>query len=72
MRKVNVSNEDEEGETPIIDNRAELTIIVRNPAPRRNGNYPRTWMVYSDGHAIRVYVAHDHASHPYVEDKHAA
>ena len=56
----------------MIDNRAELMIIVRNPAPRREGYYPDTWIVYSGGHAIMVHVAHDPASHPYVEDKHAA
>jgi len=56
----------------MIDNRVDLTIIMRNPAPRRERYYPHTWMVYSGGNAIRVHVAHDHASHPYVEDKHAA
>jgi hypothetical protein len=56
----------------MIDNRVDLTIIMRNPVPRRESQYPYTWMVYSGGHAIRVHVAHDHASHPYVEDKQVA
>jgi hypothetical protein len=56
----------------MIDNRVDLTIIMKNPAPRRESQYPYTWMVYSGGHAIMVHVAHDPASHPYVEDKHAA
>jgi hypothetical protein len=55
-----------------IDNRAGLMVIVRNAAPRREGHYPHTWMVYSVGRAIRVHVAHDHASNPYVEDRCAA
>jgi hypothetical protein len=56
----------------MIDNRASLMIIVRNPVPKRERYYPDTWMVYSYGHAIRVHVAHDQAAHPYVENKHAA
>jgi len=56
----------------MIDNRADLAIVMKNPAPTRERHYPYTWMVYSNGHAIRVHVAHDHASHPYVEDKSAA
>jgi hypothetical protein len=54
------------------DNKANLTIIVRNAAPRREEHYPHIWMVYSGGLAIRVHVAYDHASHPYVEDRCAA
>jgi hypothetical protein len=54
----------------ITSNTSNLTIIARNAAPKREGHYPQTWMVYSAGQAIRVDVAHDHASsHPYVEDK---
>jgi hypothetical protein len=51
------------------DNKANLTIIVRNAAPRREEHYPHTWIVYSSGRAISVDVAHDLASHPYVEDR---
>jgi hypothetical protein len=54
------------------ENYANLTIIARNAAPRREENYPHIWIVNSGGKAIRVHVAHDHASHPYVEDRCAA
>jgi hypothetical protein len=51
------------------DDGANLTIVARNAAPCREGIYPQTWLVYSAGQAIRVAVAHDDTSHPYVEDK---
>jgi hypothetical protein len=51
------------------DDRANLTIAARNAVPSREENYPQTWMVYSAGKAVRVAMAHDDASHPYVEDK---
>jgi hypothetical protein len=51
------------------DDRANLTIVARNTAPSREESYPQTWMVYSAGKVIRVAVAHDNTSHPYVEDK---
>ena len=54
------------------DSRANLTIVVRNTAPIREEHYPCTWMVYSGGQAIRLQVAHDRASHPYIEDRCAA
>jgi hypothetical protein len=53
-------------------NSANLTIIARNAAPRREENYPHIWMVNSGGKAIKVHVAHDNASRPYVEDRCAA
>jgi len=56
----------------MIDNRVDLTIIMRNTEPRRERHYPHTWMIYTGGHAIMVHVEHDHASHPYVEGKHVA
>jgi hypothetical protein len=54
------------------DNRTNLTIIARNTAPKREELYPFTWMLHSGGHAIRLHVAHDLASHPYIEDRCAA
>jgi hypothetical protein len=51
---------------------ATLTIIARNAAPIRQENYPRIWMVNSGGKAIKVHVAHDPASNPYVEGRFAA
>ncbi len=53
-------------------NRANLTIIAWNSAPNREELYPITWMLHSAGHAIRLHVAHDLASHPYIEDRWAA
>ena len=54
------------------DNGESLTIIARNTAPKREELYPFTWMLHSGGHAIRLHVAHDLASHPYIEDRCAA
>jgi hypothetical protein len=51
---------------------ANLTIVARNEAPRREEHYPHIWMINAGGKAIRVQVAHDHAAHPYVEDRCAA
>jgi hypothetical protein len=56
----------------VNDNRANLTIIVRNTAPKREQLYPFTWLLYSGGLAIRLHVAHDLASRPYIEDRCAA
>ena len=58
--------------TPGNDNQAKLTIIAWNTAPNREKRYPFTWMLHSGGHAIRLHVAHDLASHPYIEDRWAA
>jgi hypothetical protein len=55
----------------VID-RVNLTIIARNTAPKREELYPCTWMLFSGGLAIRLHVAHDFASHPYIEDRCAA
>jgi hypothetical protein len=57
---------------PVNDNGPSLTIIARNTAPKREELYPSTWMLYSGGHAIRLHVAHDLESHPYIEDGCAA
>jgi hypothetical protein len=54
------------------DNRTNLTIIARNTAPKREELYPFTWLLQSGGHVIRLHVAHDLASHPYIEDRCAA
>jgi len=54
------------------DKHANLTIVARNTAPRRDEHYPHTWMLYSGEKAMIVHVAHDHASHPYIEDRCAA
>jgi hypothetical protein len=62
----------EEVRSIMSESYAKLTIIARNAAPRREEHYPHTWMVNSGRKAIRVHVAHDHASHPYVEDRCAA
>lgn len=55
-----------------IDNRANLTIIKRNTAPKREEQYPGIWIVYSREQAVRVQVAHDLTSRPYVEKKSVA
>jgi len=52
-----------------IDNSANLTIVTRNDTPKREGYYPHTWMISSVGQAVRVDVAHDSDSNPYVEDR---
>ena len=57
---------------PGSDNGECLTIIARNTAPKREELYPFTWMLHSGGHAVRLHVAHDLASHPYIEDRCAA
>jgi len=54
------------------DNPANLTIIARNTAPNREELYPFTWMLHSGEHTIRLHVARDLASHPYIEDRWAA
>ena len=56
----------------VNENGTSLTIIARNTAPKREELYPFTWMLYSGGHAIRLHVAHDLASHPYIEYRCAA
>ncbi len=56
----------------VNDNGTSLTIIARNWAPKREELYPFTWILYSGGHAIRLHVAHDLASHPYIEERCAA
>jgi hypothetical protein len=62
----------EEVRSMISDNYPNLMIMARNAAPTREEYYPHTWMVYSGEQTIRVHVAHDHESRPYVEDKCAA
>jgi hypothetical protein len=54
------------------DNRSNLTIIARNTAPKREELYPFTWMLYAGGQTIRLHVARDLESHPYIEDRYAA
>jgi hypothetical protein len=54
------------------ENYATLTIIARNAAPIREETYPHIWMVNSGETVTEISVAHDHASHPYVERKCAA
>jgi hypothetical protein len=57
---------------PAVDDRAHLTIITRNATPEREDHYPCTWVVCSGGQTIRVQVAHDSNSRPYVEFRCAA
>ena len=54
------------------ENYVNLTIAARNAAPRREEYYPYTWIVISGGKAVKVHVAHDDASRPYVEGRYAA
>ena len=59
----------EEVRSIMSDDRANLTIVVRNVAPSREEGYPQIWMVDSAGESIRVAVALDDTSHPYVEGR---
>ena len=57
------------GRNSMIGNLAGLTIVVRNESPKREGHYPKSWMVYSAGQAVKIAVAHNKASYPYVKDR---
>lgn len=50
-----------------------LTIVVSNPAPQRERQYPRTWLVYVQGRTtVKVHVSHDVAGCPSVADRSVA
>lgn len=51
---------------------ANLMIIVSNNQPKREEQYPRTWLLYKGEETIEVHVAHDSQSRPLVLDKGAA
>jgi len=47
-----------------------LAIVVSNPAPAREHQYPRTWLVYaSDRDTVKIHVSRDIAGQPTVADK---
>lgn len=57
----------------MTENNFNLTVIWRNPAPRREAIYPRTWILEAQSSsAVKVHVGHDAASRPHVLDKGAA
>jgi hypothetical protein len=56
----------------MCENHVTLAIVAKNASPIREEAYPHIWVVNSGEMTIKVSVAHDHASHPYVEHRCAA
>ncbi|MGA2457911.1 MAG: hypothetical protein ABSF85_10115 [Terriglobales bacterium] len=42
-------------------NTAGLTIVFRNPEPRRESQYPDGWMLNTSGRQFRIFVGRDDA-----------
>lgn len=51
---------------------ANLMIIVSNDQPKREEQYPRTWLLHKGSDTIEVHVAHDNENRPRVLVKGAA
>jgi hypothetical protein len=53
-------------------NTAGLAIVLRNPKPRRESQYPGEWILLTGDHQFKVLVCRDDARHPHVVRKEAA
>jgi hypothetical protein len=51
---------------------ANLIVIARNDQPKREEQYPQTWLLFKGDNMIEVHVAHDSLNRPLVRDKGAA
>jgi hypothetical protein len=49
-----------------------LTIIASNDHPKRENEYPQTWVLYKQDNTVEVRVIHDRLNRPFVCDKTAA
>jgi hypothetical protein len=50
-----------------------LTIVVRNISPKRERQYPRSWLLFaSDRDPVRIHISHSFEGAPKVTDKSAA
>jgi hypothetical protein len=53
-------------------NTAALAIILRNPKPRRESQYPDGWMLLTSDRRLKIFVGRDDARRPRVVRKEAA
>ena len=51
---------------------ANLIVIARNDQPRREEDYPETWLLFKGSETLEVHVTHDSLERPRVLDKGAA
>jgi hypothetical protein len=47
-------------------NQSDLAVVFRNPKPRREGEYPSTWLLLAGGQALKVLVIRDAETRPHV------
>ena len=47
-------------------NQSDLAIVFRNPKPRREREYPSTWLLLAGKHALKVIVTRDAETRPHV------
>ena len=56
-----------------MNNNRSLIIVVSNPTPSREPQYPRTWLLYvPERDTVKVHVTHEGNAKPRVVDKSAA
>lgn len=53
-------------------NPAGLTIVFRNPEPRRESQYPNTWLLQAERQALKIFVVLDGANRPRIVRREAA
>ena len=45
-------------------NQSDLAVVFRNSKPRREGEYPSTWLLLAGGQALKVLVIRDAETRP--------
>jgi hypothetical protein len=53
-------------------NTVGLTIVVRNPQPRRESQYPDGWMLLTSDCQLKIFICRDDATRPRIVRKEAA